>query len=156
AILLRNWVAIQVVLITTVLTLFVGLQLIRFALEHLFGFTRSSVIANVVTCDFFGSTVLWWSPWLVVALAPLALLVVPAGWSYWIVTRRSEGRQGIPPWVGLAATSIFGLGGTLYYRSQLPWHREWLTMLLSSIPSYSHPEPHPDRLIASLGAFFAG
>src|SRR5262245_29290607 len=34
AILLRNWVAVQVVLVTTVLTLFVGLQLIRLALER--------------------------------------------------------------------------------------------------------------------------
>lgn len=154
SILLRNWVAVQVVLVTTVLTLFVGLQLARIALEHILGLTNSSVIADILACRLPGSNFLWLSPWLVVALVPLALLVVPAGWSYWIVTRKYEGRQGIPPYVGLLATCGFGIAGTLYYRSEIFGHSGWFTALLSSIPSYSRPEPHPERLMASLAAFF--
>jgi len=149
AILLRNWVAVQVVLVTTVLTLFVGLQLIRLALERALGLTTTpaSAIATVLVCDFPGANVLWWSPWVVVALLPFIFVAVPAGWAYWLVVRGKDG-GGFPPYVGLAVTCLFGLAGTVYYRSQLGWHPGWFTALLS--PMSSSAGPHPDRLIVSL------
>jgi hypothetical protein len=150
AILLRNWVAVQVVLMTTVLTLFVGLQLLRMALESLLGLTAmpASAIATVLVCDFPGANVLWWSPWVVVALLPFILLAVPAGWAYWLVVRGKDGRDRVRPYVGLVIMCAFGLAGTVYYRSHLSWHPGWFTALLSSVPSSARP--HPDRLIISV------
>jgi hypothetical protein len=154
AILLRNWVAVQVVLVTTVLALFVGLQLFRMALEHLLGLTAPvSAVASVLVCDLPGASMLWWSPWVVVALVPFILVVVPTGWAYWVVTSRYEGRQGIPPYVGLIAAFLFGLAGTVYYRSQLAWHPGWFTALLSWVSSSAGP--HRERLIVSLATLIA-
>jgi hypothetical protein len=150
AILLRNWIAVQVVLVTTVLTLFVGLQLGRMALEGVLGFTTTpaSAIANVLVCDFPGAGMLWWSPWVVLALLPFVGIAVPAGWAYWLVVRGHDGRQGFPPYLGLFAACVFGLAGTVYYRSHLAWHPGWFTALLSLVPSSEGP--HPDRLLIAV------
>src|SRR5262249_28698939 len=72
AILLRNWVAVQTVMITTVLTLFLGLQLLRAPLDSLLMASGTkNLVSGLLTCGFPGSnSLLLWSPW-IVAFAPL-------------------------------------------------------------------------------------
>ena len=90
---LRNWVSLHYVIALALLTLFLGADLARAglwqvpawgALEQLtFGWAATAVSV---------------SPWLVLPLMVLALVLVPIGWSYWLVqgtrrmTRRSLGK----------------------------------------------------------------
>ncbi len=94
AVLLRNWVAVQIVLLSFVLTLFAGLQALTFG----------SGLARFEAVGLLDSASVWWSPWWVPALLALLLLALPAGWAYWLV-----GKQGaIHPVFGVAAVLLAG------------------------------------------------
>jgi len=117
SILLRNWVAVQVVLITTVLALFVGLQIVRSLVEHSITL-NDSLSANVaaILCKLPGGlTWVWWSPWIVLPVVPLLLVAIPTGWAYWLVVTKADGRKGEPPVVGLITACAVALFGTAYY-----------------------------------------
>src|SRR5262249_19029131 len=114
AILLRNWIAVQVVMITSVLAVFVTLQLIRpwfDAVLHLN--LKDSSIGNFLICTLpGGNSVLLWSPWLVWLAPILAIAVAPTVWAYWLVTRRgADGAIGIPPLAGVFAALLAGIAG---------------------------------------------
>ena len=138
ALLLRNWLAVQVVLIVTMLTAFAALQLARIALERAIVSLSPAFDAAWVVCHMpLGNWLLWWSPWTVTPIIPLAIVAAPSGWAYWLVSRKSDGRQGIPAWVGAALTLVIASAGI------------WRYGLTGS-------EDHPARLTACiLGAGFA-
>jgi len=93
--LLRNWVALQIVLLSLVIAACLVLQCLTFATP----LGKWTPFAGAAT------GVLWWSPWLGVASVLFAVIAVPAGWAYWMA-----GRQGrIHPAYGLAATAGVGL-----------------------------------------------
>lgn len=104
AIIVRNWLAIHVVLNTLVLAVFVALQVFRNAL-HLVPLGASG--STLLVCDAkvwpnglpwfaameawmschlpLGDAYLWWSPWLLLPASIFVAAVVPFAWAYWLV-----------------------------------------------------------------------
>ncbi len=115
---LRNWASVQVVLVTAALAAFVGLQLVRISIEAGVGLNDAgSLASSFLACTMpFGSRLVLWSPWLLVALVPLLLVAVPTAWAYWLVaTRRGDERQvGINPIWG-ALVALAGAAAGLRY-----------------------------------------
>ena len=132
AILLRNWIAVQVVMITSVLAVFVTFQLVRPWFDALLQLNRDgSAVGNFLICTLpGGNSVLLWSPWLVWLAPILALAVAPTVWAYWLVTRRgSDGAIGVPPLAGVFAALLVGIAGAVAYR-EMPW-RFWPCVLVA-------------------------
>ena len=159
AILLRNWVAVQTVMITTVLAVFLGLQLLRAPLDSLLLATGTKhLVSALVTCTLPGAnTFLLWSPW-IVAFAPLFFLTVPAGWAYWLIVRKeSDGTIGASPVIGTVLAVAIGAAGMLRYQPAAPG---WLDASLPDIgAAVLSPVPgHPTRFwlcaLVTLNALF--
>jgi len=116
AILLRNWLAVQVVMITSVLAAFVALQLLRPGLDVALQLNRNaSLVGTFLICTLpGGNSVFLWSPW-IVWLAPILVLgVAPTVWAYWLVTRRgSDGPIGVPPMAGAFVALVAGALGAM-------------------------------------------
>src|SRR4029453_9647502 len=134
AILLRNWIAVQVVMIMSVLAVFVGLQMLRPWLDSALQLAcEGSSVAAFLPCTLpWGNSLLLWSPW-IVWLAPILVLgVAPSIWAYWLVTRRSsDGAIGIPPMLGVFVAFFRAPAGPPAYRD-IPW-RFWPCALLSLV-----------------------
>ena len=102
AMMLRNWVTIHLVLAVFALVGFLLLQMCRAALppalEH--WFTPPPVPPwSYVVLPF------WWSPFSVVGLVPLLIIVVPCAGAYWLVgASRTKGIDN--PLVGLALVGV--------------------------------------------------
>ena len=102
AVLLRNWVSIQVVLLTFLLSAFLALQVVR-------GWLESSPGLASWTASWARGGTIWWSPFLILPVLPFVLWAFPLGWVYWLVEPRSaknerDGHRGagaFPPWTGL-------------------------------------------------------
>lgn len=88
AVMFRNWVAVQLVLATLIVAVFVAIQLVR-ALTAVFlrgptsGFEVNGAVALHV----------WWSPLFLLPLATLVLWAIPAGWAYWLIPTREPGAK---------------------------------------------------------------
>ena len=95
-ILLRNWIAVQIVMVTSVLTVFVGLQLLRPSMDAALQLNREgSVIGTLLFCMLpGGNSVLMWSPWILLVVPLVILVVAPTGWAYWLVTQRQSDGAG--------------------------------------------------------------
>ena len=135
-ILLRNWVAVQIVMVTSVLTVFVGLQLLRPSMDAALRLNREgSVIGTLLFCTLpGGNSVLMWSPWILLVVPLVILVVAPTGWAYWIVTQRqSDEAVGIPPLLGVIAALVVGLIGAVAFRQTTGVWLSVLLMLLAPI-----------------------
>ena len=132
AILLRNWVAVQLVLIVSVLAAFSVLQIVRIMLERmLVSFASTFDATTFLVCTMpLGNWLLWWSPLVVTPIVPLLLVAAPAGWAYWLVSRDADGVRGIPASVGAVLALTLSAIGLFKY---------WTT-----------PIVHPQRLAACL------
>ncbi|HJV21797.1 MAG TPA: hypothetical protein VJ570_03820, partial [Holophagaceae bacterium] len=109
AIMLRNWVALQVVLAMLVLATFL-------ILDARFFLVMPDVTWPVATNR------LWWSPWMVAPLAAFALGTLPQGWAYWMVTTPDppKGRDS-NPLLGLGLLLLASaLGGWVYRQAAGP------------------------------------
>lgn len=157
AVLLRNWVSIQVVLWSFVLMLFLGLQVLRVGLEVAAsgsdGLTAALGGAAGVKAN------LWWSPWFVLPLVTFVLFVVPLGWAYWLVeslgkriatvlgedapgvrggaNRSSRKARGLPWWplVLVLAVSLGYLGWLIFWLQRppaIPWSADTLRLALGA------------------------
>ena len=103
AIIVRNWIAIHVVLTTLVLAVFVALQVVRNGLHLVFpgapgpallvcdarvwpnGLPSFAVLEAWLSCRLpLGEAYLWWSPWLLLPALIFVVAVVPFAWAYWI------------------------------------------------------------------------
>ncbi|HVP27979.1 MAG TPA: hypothetical protein VMW35_02310, partial [Myxococcota bacterium] len=94
AALLRNWVAVQLVLAVAVLGASLLLQLVRFgAAARAGGSEIAGLRVDEVLRLGWQAGGVWWSPWLLVPSATLALLALPAGWAYWLVPVRVDGAR---------------------------------------------------------------
>lgn len=93
AVLLRNWVAIHVVLAVLALTVLLGAQLV-----WLVAWPAGRELSALQEGAF------WWSPWALLPPLLFALLAVPPGWAYWLVGKH----RGIHPAVGVATTLAAG------------------------------------------------
>ena len=126
SLLLRNWVAVQTVLIVTMLTAFAYLQFGRILIERALIASSSAIDTTswlIASMPFFES-LLWWSPWIVTPIVPFALVAAPAGWAYWLVSRDDDGILGIPAWIGAVFTLLLAAGGIVHYApapASHPW-----------------------------------
>ena len=109
---LRNLVAVNVVTWILVLTLFLGLDLVRALVTRLAGGALPSFQA-------LGKTI-WWSPYLAIPAAIAALALVPLGLAYWVVPGRRHGSA--PASQGLRRAA----------RAQA-WLRRWSVSLFSAV-----------------------
>ncbi len=108
AALLRNWVAVQIVLAAffTSLALLAQLPpaLLAGALEGL---------AEPLHADAF-----WWTPWVLVPAAALLFLAVPPGWAYWLVGhhgRFTAARAALPLHPVFGVALVMGIAGWLLF-----------------------------------------
>lgn len=115
ALLLRNWLAIQTVLIVSALTAFAFAQVGRIALERIAAAASTGMSAWTTCAVLGGGRLVAWSPWLLTSLVPLTLVALPAGWGYWLVQRNDDGMRGVPAIVGVLLTAALGLGGVVHY-----------------------------------------
>lgn len=122
AVIFRNWLALHLVLLTFVLMLFLAAQCLRIALTL-------SVAQQSWWADISGlreifpgaETLLWWSPYVLVAAAAIVLCAIPA-WAYWMVWRCDDVRRkcGFDPLIGMWLAILLGAAGALYV-SEASW-----------------------------------
>jgi hypothetical protein len=104
--LLRNWVAVQAVIATALLSVFLLLQLPRVLAPH----AEPELVANIEAHNTAFvrllpfSQYVWWSPWTAFPLLILAVAFA-IGWSYWIVTDRPRPARGLL-WVAAIAIEV--------------------------------------------------
>jgi hypothetical protein len=111
AVLLRNFVAVQILLGLFVSMIFLALQAVRAGLA-----TSLSCKMVSETVDVFRTAWgIWWSPWLVLPLVAFLLAVFPLGWAYWLIepsrriARQDVQRSGIHPLAGLLLVFVASL-----------------------------------------------
>lgn len=101
AIMLRNWITIQVVLLSFVLLVMLVAQLPRVALEV-------NWCPALVMCQADGW--LWWSPWLYVPGLTVAFWATPLAWAFWLTGRwRNRSVLEWPIW-GVVLTAVVAVG----------------------------------------------
>jgi hypothetical protein len=107
ATLARNWVALQLVISTLLLTIFLSIQVGHLALDAAGARWWRQYHAFLITVPLLTRTI-WWSPLLAVPLVPFLLAAVPSGWSYWLVARRRFDRLivAVVP-VGIATVACY-------------------------------------------------
>ncbi|MCC7060673.1 MAG: patatin-like phospholipase family protein, partial [Burkholderiaceae bacterium] len=111
AIMVRNWVALHYVLAVTALAGFLSADLLRAVLWRQSAWLRA--LEARLSAEAGGG--LWWSPWAALALAGLALVLVPIGWAYWLTqTHRRSGWPTSNP--ALIATLLIALGAAALWR----------------------------------------
>ncbi|HUR32946.1 MAG TPA: hypothetical protein VM032_04070 [Vicinamibacterales bacterium] len=132
ALLLRNWLSVQLVLIVSMLAAFGALQIGRIWLERLLvWFAPAFDATNWLVCRMpLGNWLLWWSPLVITPLVPLLLIAAPAGWAYWLVSRDADGVRGVPAWVGAVFTLVLAAAGAYRYRAAPLEHPARLTACL--------------------------
>jgi hypothetical protein len=111
AIMLRNWVTIQVVLASFILLVLVSGQLPRLALE-LWTSGASAVQPSAAGCRDVpcGSSWLWWSQWIVVPGFTLVWWAAPFAWAFWLIGRSKHRRIVEWPVWGLVLTAVVAAG----------------------------------------------
>lgn len=92
AALLRNWVTVLLVILTPVLTFFIGHNLLRALLgrscapyQDLEGFLAEAA-----------QTHLWWTPAVIWPAMVMLFFVLPLGWAYWLTQKDDEVADGPP------------------------------------------------------------
>lgn len=116
AVMLRNWVAIHVVLFSLVMLALLALQLVRAAAPERveaawwFPCPPAFLAACAPSAKPYGSVpgALWWSPLLLGAAVPALLMVIPTGWAYWLIGRLRQRDLG-NPLIGVGIVVLFGL-----------------------------------------------
>jgi hypothetical protein len=115
---LRNWVGVQLVLVTFGLTVITLLQIARGGLDWTLAQLPmiATGVAYFLVCIMpGGNSVLWWSPWLLAAAFVLTVWVVPTGWAYFLVTRDQTGPRGLHPLWGAAIVLGASAAGVFQY-----------------------------------------
>lgn len=106
---LRNWVALQLVMCLFVLLLFLSANLLR---AYLWNYQPE--VSRFLELDLLAATAkkLWWSPYIGLPLAVFAALGVPSGWAFWITqSGRKRVTGGTPnlPWITTLAVALIAL-----------------------------------------------
>ena len=123
AAMLRNFIAVQLVLATFILMIFVAAQLIRGGVEVACQVGQGGQcgrwwgeLQNILTNHLPGGKGgIWWSPY--TAFVPVLFLffAIPPGWCYWLVEKPNRGTAGrwIPPFYGWLAAVVLSLPGSV-------------------------------------------
>jgi hypothetical protein len=105
AVVVRNWVAIHVVLLMLALMGFLALQIVR---AVLLPDVEAFLAGAVPDGEPPARPALWWSPFVALPLLPLLLVVIPSAWAYWMVAATK--RRGLDnPLVGLILVELCAL-----------------------------------------------
>ncbi|HEV8531499.1 MAG TPA: hypothetical protein VGT00_08795 [Methylomirabilota bacterium] len=107
--LLRNWVAIQVVLLSFFVMLFLTGQMLRglVAVSHP---DWSAAYAAALEWYLPGRALVWWSPYISLWLVPFVVGALPLGWAYWMIGRvGARGRFYERPVTGLVVSVVLTL-----------------------------------------------
>ncbi len=83
AVQLRNWTSVVVVMGISLLTIFLGTQVLRLAIESVESLGFLAKMLKIPEGD------LWLSPWLVPTVAAAAIAVM-FGWGYWLISKPHE------------------------------------------------------------------
>lgn len=130
---LRNWVAIHIVLATFVLTILLLLQGLRLILPRA---GRSAWFWPFRP----GEGPIWWSELAILPLVALVFFAIPLGWAYWLGQRGRKPGDGPWPklvWAGtrvLLVTFLWGVPGLFGMRSL--YHDEVLAVLTTVTVMY--------------------
>ncbi|AHF00018.1 patatin-like phospholipase domain-containing protein [Thioalkalivibrio paradoxus] len=120
AVILRNFLALQIVMLVLVTLLFLVLQGPRLAAELGMPGSWAAIDSALALLPLGPAGILWWSPWVLLALGWLILAVIPLGWSYWVLagdfTGGPEGPSGLghnlrPLWGLLLVLAVFLVAG---------------------------------------------
>jgi hypothetical protein len=103
---LRNWVAVQIVLSVLFLTLFLFASGVRAigAYLNLYSLPGLKEIVPGMPSGF-----VWWSPYILLPLFTVILLVIPLAWAYWLITgEKSDASSGLTrhPWISVFALIV--------------------------------------------------
>lgn len=108
AVSVRNWVAVIVVLLITVLCGLLLMEMVRAGLWE-WAWWRESVEAPLMR---WTERHWWWSPWLALPMGVALFGALPLGWAYWLTQKDDEGRG---KWVPLAtAAAILAAAGMMW------------------------------------------
>jgi hypothetical protein len=110
AVMIRNWAAIHVVLLSLILLAFLAAQMLRVGLEagtSPSGGVLARALGWLAPRDGPG---LWWSPYWVVPALLLVLWAIPMAWAYWLTGQWASKRWYERPISGLAAAAAVALG----------------------------------------------
>jgi hypothetical protein len=119
AIMLRNWVTIQVVVLSFALLALMSGQLFRLALD--LGAPGAWTPRSSLGCDGeCGSQWLWWSPWIVVPGLTLVFWATPLAWAFWMTGRWRYRKVVEWPMWGVVLTGVIAVGLLRWGRS-LAW-----------------------------------
>jgi hypothetical protein len=106
AVMLRNWLVVQVVLAISFLTLFLSIQLLRIYVDpwfHQLAFLKEPGTELVLNLP--GELKFWVTPLVLVPLVLFVFGAVPLGWAYWLVGRQpavaTPADLVARPWVGV-------------------------------------------------------
>ncbi len=139
SVVLRNWLSLQVVMATFILTLFTTAQLLGLAIQQCatVELLRIRPAYSAIYAHLPGSPCVWWSPYAVVAIALFALLAIPLGWSYWLVASFRAKRFGrIPEWPwawGLPVSIIAALVLSRFVWPSSSVATEWVVGLIAGL-----------------------
>lgn len=89
AVLLRNWIVVQVVIAVFFLMLFLAAQLLRIPLDpwfHQIPFFKKPGSELVINLP--GQLKLWVSPFLLAPMSLFCFAALPLGWAYWLIGRQ--------------------------------------------------------------------
>jgi hypothetical protein len=99
--LIRNWTAIQIVLLSFFVMLFLTGHMVR-AISEVALPASSAAYAEAVEWWLPGRALIWWSPFITLWLIPFVVGAIPLGWAYWMIGRvGSRGRFFERPIFGL-------------------------------------------------------
>ncbi|MBI3414495.1 MAG: hypothetical protein HY043_04105 [Verrucomicrobia bacterium] len=106
---LRNWVALQMVMALFILMLFLFANLLR---AYLWDFHAGA--SQLVELKLLLATAkkIWWSPYMWLPLVTFAVLGVPVGWAFWITQsgrKRFTGSTPHLPWITTLLVAVVAL-----------------------------------------------
>ena len=79
AVFTRNWVAVLIVVLTSLLTVFLGGSLLRAVMDSANWFHQYELLLQTWTGDHW-----WWTPWCPLPFLVLGVAVIPLGMAYWL------------------------------------------------------------------------
>jgi hypothetical protein len=102
AVFVRNWVAVLVVMLTTLLALFLSGNFLRAALNSWPTFHHYEYRLQTMTSEHW-----WWTPWFVLPGLVLCLGVIPLGWAFWL-TQAGDFKQLVRVAIANLLVILFG------------------------------------------------
>jgi hypothetical protein len=110
AIMLRNWAAIHVVLLSLVLLALLAAQVVRVGLEVAARPPDGALALGLARLAPSGASPIWWSPYCLVPAVLLVAWATPLAWAYWLTGQWATRRWYERPVAGVAAVAVVALG----------------------------------------------